>query len=93
MYRQLTLDQAGGEGDASGPWNEGEQWEVVSEREAQEAVDGGDGHATVALSKKDQAAVDAFMTRTMSDPESNPITGADLGAGPGAGRTTPLQDS
>ena len=82
-----------GEGDASGPWNEGEQWEAVSDREAQAAVDGGDGHATVALSKKDQTAVDAFMTRTMSDPESNPVTGADLGAGPGAGRTTPLQDS
>ena len=27
-----------GEGDASGPWNEGEQWEVVSDREMQMAV-------------------------------------------------------
>jgi len=61
-----------GEGDASGPWNEGEQWEVVSDREM-------------------QMAVDAFMTRTMSDPSSVPLTGADLGAGPGAGRTTPYE--
>jgi Mn-containing catalase len=53
------------------------------------AVDGGDGHATVSLPAKEQKAVDAFMTRTMSDPSSAPLTGADLGAGPGAGRTTP----
>ena len=80
-----------GEGDATGPWNEGEQWEVVSDREMQMAVDGGDGHATVGLPDKEQKAVDAFMTRTMSDPSSTPLTGADLGAGPGAGRTMPYE--
>ena len=26
-----------------------------------------------------------MMERTMSNPDSNPLTGADLGAGPGAG--------
>ena len=81
-----------GEGDASGPWNEGEQWEVVSDREMQMAVDGGDGHATVEMDAKAGKAVEAFMSRTMSDPESDPVTGADLGAGAGAGRTTPIED-
>jgi Mn-containing catalase len=32
--------------------------------------------------------VKALAERTLSDVESNPLTGADLGAGPGAGTTT-----
>lgn len=32
-----------------GPWNEGEQWEFVEDRDAQAAVDGGDGEATVKI--------------------------------------------
>ncbi|MBB4131454.1 Mn-containing catalase [Xanthomonas campestris] len=42
-----TLSQ--GEGDMAGPWNAGEQWDVVADRELQSAVDGGDGSAGVAL--------------------------------------------
>ena len=80
-----------GEGDASGSWNEGEQWEVVDDREAQAAVDGGAGDASVKLSAADKKSVQAFAARTQSDPSANPITGADLGAGPGAGRTTPVE--
>jgi Mn-containing catalase len=76
-----------GEGDMRGPWNQGEQWEFVEDREQQAAVDGGDGSASVKLSRKDQALEKAMMQRTMSDPGSEPTTGADLGAGPGAGRT------
>ena len=34
------------------------------------------------------AAMTKMMTRLKSDPSKNPITGADLGAGPGAGKTT-----
>ena len=81
-----------GEGDARGPWNEGEQWEYVDDREDQAAVDGGDGTAQVALSTDEQETVEAFAARTASDPQSNPVTGADLGAGPGAGKTTTLVD-
>lgn len=87
------LNMSQGEGDASGPWNTGEQWEVISDREAQMAVDGGDGHATVSLSDIEEKAVDAFMARTMSDPDTDPVTGADLGAGPGAGRMTRIEDA
>jgi Mn-containing catalase len=51
------------------------------------AVDGGDGRAEVALSADEEKAVETFAARTRSDPDSDPLTGADLGAGPGAGRT------
>jgi Mn-containing catalase len=30
-----------------GPWNQGEQWDFVEDREQQAAVDGGDGPASV----------------------------------------------
>ena len=81
-----------GEGDARGPWNEGEQWDFVEDYDAQAAVDGGDGPASVELSVLETDAVEAFATRTASDPSVNPVTGADLGAGPGAGTMTRLED-
>ena len=80
-----------GEGDATGPWNEGEQWEAVDDRDAQAAVDGGDGAASVDLKGKAASTVKAMAKRLASDPESNPVTGADLGAGPGAGTTTKMK--
>lgn len=80
-----------GEGDATGPWNEGEQWEAVDDRDAQAAVDGGDGAASVDLKGKAASTLKAMATRLASDPESNPVTGADLGAGPGAGSTTKMK--
>jgi Mn-containing catalase len=79
-----------GDGDARGPWNEGEQWEFVDDRDAQSAVDGGDGQARVSLSPDEEQALLAMTERLASDPTSIPVTGADLGAGPGAGSTTPL---
>lgn len=79
-----------GDGDARGPWNEGAQWETVDDRDAQAAVDGGDGAASVDLKGKAASTVKAMAKRLASDPESNPVTGADLGAGPGAGTTTKL---
>ncbi|MDB5543557.1 MAG: hypothetical protein JWO64_706, partial [Hyphomicrobiales bacterium] len=36
-------------------------------------------------------ALAAMAKRTLSDPGSDPLTGADLGAGPGAGTTTPVE--
>lgn len=80
-----------GEGDASGPWNDGDQWEPVDDRERQAAVDGGDGTASVRMQDIEEGAVEAFAIRTQSDPTANPVTGADLGAGPGAGTTTRLE--
>lgn len=91
-FADKYYDMSQGEGDARGPWNEGEQWEFVDDREAQAAVDGGDGTASVKLSADEEDSVTAFALRTASDPTSNPVTGADLGAGPGAGSTTPFED-
>ncbi|WP_292078507.1 MULTISPECIES: manganese catalase family protein [Brevundimonas] len=89
-FADKYYDMSQGEGDTRGPWNEGEQWEFIDDREQQGAVDGGDGSASVSLGERDAAAVQAFAARTASDADSNPVTGADLGAGPGAGTTTEL---
>lgn len=78
-----------GDGDLTGPWNTGDQWEKIDEHRG--AVDGGDGRATVGLSGSEKDAVVTMAKRTMSNPKINPITGADLGAGPGAGSTTPVR--
>ncbi|WP_369061915.1 manganese catalase family protein [Caulobacter sp. 73W] len=90
--KYYDMSQGDGEldGGPRGPWNAGEQWEFVSDRSAQMAVDGGDGDASVNLDADEQAAVEAFAMRTMSRPDADPVTGADLGAGPGAGSTTPV---
>jgi len=71
--------------DVAGPWNSGELWERVDDREAQSAVDGGDGSASVTLTPQQTAAIEAFAARTASAPDADPLTGAELGAGPGAG--------
>lgn len=87
-FTDLYFDMSQGDvGNARGPWNQGAQWEVIDDREAQSAVDGGDGSASVVLTAQQQAALEAFALRTASDPTGDPTTGADLGAGPGAGAT------
>jgi Mn-containing catalase len=89
-FTDVYYNMSQGAGDARGPWNQGDQWEYVEDREEQCAVDGGDGNASVRLPKKDAALEKQMMKRTLSDPDSDPTTGADLGAGPGAGKTKEL---
>lgn len=89
-FTDVYYDMSQGDGDMSGPWNSGENWEVVSDRDDQAAVDGGDGTATVKLAAKDAKTLAQLAARTESAPDVDPITGADLGAGPGAGATTPV---
>lgn len=86
-YTDLYFDMSQGAGNEVGPWNRGAQWEIVEDRDAQSAVDGGDGTATVELSRTQQKALEAFAIRTASATDVDPTTGADLGAGPGAGAT------
>jgi Mn-containing catalase len=62
-----------------GPWNEGSEWEYVESPTP--AVDGGDGSASVKLDSTDRDVLDAMKLRTLSNPEANPVTGADLGSG------------
>ena len=85
-FTNMYVNTSQGEGDMTGPWNEGEQWDRVDDLDATLPADGGDGTATVKLSKADTAVVNALAKRTMSAPDANPTTGADLGAGPGAGK-------
>ena len=50
-FADTYFNMSQGEGDQRGPWNNGGEFQYVSEREKQSAVDGGDGSASVRLSK------------------------------------------
>ena len=89
-YASMYVNTSPGSADFDGPWNSGPEWDVVEVDDAL-AIDGGNGMATVELSKDEQRDSRAAAKRTMSDPNSNPTTGADLGAGPGAGRTKEVE--
>jgi Mn-containing catalase len=75
-FTDKYYDMSQGEGNLRGSWNQGEQWEFIDDRELQAAVDGGDGLATVKLTRADKALETKAMARTMSDPNSDPVTGA-----------------
>jgi Mn-containing catalase len=87
-FADMYVNTSQGEGDMTGPWNSGEQWEKVDDLEKVTPVDGGDGLAMVKLSRGDASIVDKVAARMKSDPSLDPETGADLGAGPGAGKIT-----
>jgi len=80
-FARTYFDMSQGEGDMRGSWNSDKNFDVVSDRDQQCAVDGGDGMPAVGLSKKQLAAVQAMATRTLSMPDADPITGAELGSG------------
>jgi Mn-containing catalase len=86
-FTDLYMDMSQGEGDAAGSWNSGDLWEQVSDRDAQAALDGGEGDYSVGLSEREKLALEAVSLRTMSDPEEDPLTGAELATGLGAGAT------
>ena len=86
-FADVYINTSQGPGDAEGPWNSGEQWTRIDDVEGNLPVDGGDGTASVKLTAAQKKAAEAVKTRLQSDPSVNPITGADLGAGPGAGKT------
>lgn len=85
-FANLYVNASQGDGDMEGPWNSGEMWD--RDDGPTPALDGGDGLASVDLDGKDAKTVKALMLRTKSDPAVDALTGADLGAGPGAGRMT-----
>ena len=83
-FADTYFDMSQGDGgDVEGPWNSGERWQVVSDREQQCAVDGGDGTASVGLDEEDEALVQTAAMRTMSQTSGDPMTGAELGLGDG----------
>ncbi len=88
-FANLYVNASQGDGDMEGSWNTGEQWD--RDEGPTPALDGGDGSASVELDKADRKVAETMAKRTESDPAGDPLTGADLGAGPGAGRTTPVE--
>ncbi|HYG85977.1 MAG TPA: manganese catalase family protein [Azospirillum sp.] len=86
-YTDKYYNMSQGPGDARGPWNQGDQWEFVDMRLDQAPVSGGDGNPTVRLAAEEMKAIEQAAQRTKSRTDLDPVTGADLGAGPGAGKT------
>ena len=86
-FANIYVNTSQGEGDATGSWNSGEQWDRIDDLSKVMPIDDGSGDASVALDKKDTAALAKLAARTKSDPASNPVTGAELKPGVGAGRT------
>ncbi|HYG05753.1 MAG TPA: manganese catalase family protein [Stenotrophomonas sp.] len=85
-FTDLYMDMSQGDGDMDGPWNSGPQWNVISARDEQAALDGGDGMASVgSLTESQSEALEALALRTASVLEGDPTTGAELGMGPGGG--------
>ncbi|KTC35442.1 manganese catalase family protein [Pseudomonas poae] len=78
-FTQVYFNMSQGAQDVRGPWNQGKEWTFVED--PQPAVDGGDGTASVQLDASDEAQLNAMKIRTLSDPSSDPMTGADLGSG------------
>ena len=87
-YANMYVNTSQGEGDMTGPWNSGPQWDRVDDLTQVMPVDGGDGLATVKLSSADEKVALKMTERLASDPTSDPTTGVDLGAGPSAGRVS-----
>ena len=81
QFTNVYFNTSQGEGDMRGPWNSDENFEYVTEPERMLAVDGGDGRAEVKIGARDARIVEQAALRTRSDPNSDPLTGAMLGAG------------
>jgi Mn-containing catalase len=79
-YDTLYVNASTGPGDTDGPWNSGPDWERVEDVVAAGPVDGGEGAAQVELPADKLKTLRAMAERTASDPESDPLTGADLGS-------------
>lgn len=91
QYASVYVNASQGEGDMTGPWNSGDQWDRIDDLEKVMPIDGREGTASVDLSSSDMAALTQMATRLKSDTTQDPTTGTDLGAGPGAGRTKQLE--
>ena len=92
-FTSVYYDMSQGGPEVRGSWNSGADWTVVSERDEQMAVDGGDGDASVGVTQDESSVLAQMATRTASDPNADPMTGAELGmgvmppaGGPGAAR-------
>ncbi len=84
-FTNVYFDTSQGDGkDLRGSWNQGGQWQFVSDMREMSGVDGGDGEASVTLKPKEASAATNMAKRTKSDPSRDPQTGAELGMNAGA---------
>ena len=86
-FTDKYFNMSQGDGDARGPWNSGDQWEFVSDGAQMVPADGGEGIASVEVTSDEEELLDQATLRSRSNVDADPTTGADLGAGPGAGAT------
>ena len=82
QFTSTYFNMSQGDGDMTGPWNEGPDWKRVDGREQQGAVGGGDGSASVRLDPADKKVLEEATARTASHTGTDPVTGAELGARP-----------
>ncbi|MBF8670975.1 manganese catalase family protein [Pseudomonas putida] len=75
-FNRTYFNMSHGE-EVRGSWNEGQDWVYVDKPEP--AADGGDGLATVELDEASTFAAEAMKLRTVSNPQAQPLTGAELG--------------
>ena len=80
-FTNVYYNMSQGAGETRGSWNQGDQWQFVSDRKQQMAVDGGTGEADVSMSPADAQTLKQMASRTVSDPSAEPLTGAELGMG------------
>ena len=86
-FRDKYYNMSIGPGDMRGPWNQGEQWDFV-DAPLKNADAEGDGGFSVQMTPDQEDVAKRMDERLASDLDADPTTGADLGAGPGAGAIT-----
>ncbi|WP_425252978.1 manganese catalase family protein [Janthinobacterium sp. NFX145] len=82
QYADVYFNMSQGQGEERGPWNQGGKWQYISDPRQQMAVDGGTGEAEVKLPQDELATVQQMAARTASNPDADPLTGAELGMRP-----------
>jgi len=80
QFTSKYFNMSQGQGDMTGPWNDGPQWQRIDNREQQGAVGGGDGSASARLDRTDEKVLEEAAQRTASRTDIDPVTGAELGA-------------
>jgi len=80
-FTRVYFNMSQGDGDLRGPWNNDRNFEYVSDREKQSAVDGGDGEPQVMMTADELTLSEQMRARTASKVDVEPVTGAELGAG------------
>lgn len=84
-FANVYFDMSQSDTPTRGPWNKEPTFEY---RQAETAVDGGSGNGEVTLAADEAACVQQAAERLRSDPDSDPQTGAELGATGAAGANT-----